>query len=195
MLRLDFYQAIRYNAFSVICHSSEGGSQYDYVIYYFHSESQQNLDEAAKKNHSTTEAVLVSAGSFDELVNAFNSIPSYIEDVYIYMHGDESELCFYTGLYYSAEDIANSFNTIDISGDVYLFSCKGGRGDLASTIAKTSNCAVIASIYKVSFGDGSARCGWWNYFTDVWNHGTYSWYIFHPDGSKEATSYFFIIAQ
>ena len=111
------------------------------------------------------------------------------------MHSDANELCFYTGLYYSADDIANSFNEITISGEVYLFSCKGGRGDLASTMARTSNCSVIASVYKVSFGDGYARCGWKNYLVDVWSYGVCSWYNFCPDGTKEKVSNFFVFAQ
>ena len=169
-----------------------GGARPDYVIYYFNDESSANLDAPAYRNHSTSSSIFVAAASFDELSAIINNIPRYVDDVFLYMHGDADSLSFYYAKYYTAEDIANSFEEISIFGDIYLLSCKGGRGNLASTMAKTTNCKVIASMYKVSFGKGFARCGWKNYFEDIWYHGTYSWYSFHPDGSIDALSYWCI---
>ena len=172
-------------AFSAISFSHDGGTLYDYVIYYYHPDSKQNLEEAAFANHSVSEAYLVSAGSFDELVHAINYTPAYINNMYVYMHGDATNLCFYSGQYFSSTDIQNSIVPIDIEGNIYLFSCQGGRGSLAATLASATNCTVIASIYKVSFGDGFARCGWEDYYKRVWFSGIYSWFSYHPNGSKE----------
>ena len=127
--------------------------------------------------------------------DAMSRIPGYVDDVFIYMHSDENEFCFYTAQYHSAEDVANRFSEIDILGDIYLFSCKGGRGELASTMASVTNCTVIASVYKVSFGDGFARCGWKNYAQDVWEYGICSWYSYYPDGSRKAMSNHLIYTQ
>ena len=175
--------------------SDGGGRRPDYVIYYFHPESSANLDAPAKQNHSASSSIFVAVGSFNELVDAFNNIPRYVDDVFLYMHSDESSLSFYYAQYYSAEDIANGFEEISIWGDIYLFSCKGGRGNLASTMAKATNHRVIASMYKVSFGNGFARCGWESYFLDFWYHGAYSWYGFGPNGNIDALSYYCIYTQ
>ena len=98
----------------------------EYIIYYYHPQSSQNLNEPARQNHSTSGSIFVAAGTFEELVHAVNMTPTYIDNVYIYMHGNEDYLFFYGDLQFCANDIANSFDKIDITGNIYLFSCKGG---------------------------------------------------------------------
>ena len=138
---------------------------------------------------------ILGVSSFDELVSGINGVPGYVDDVFIYMHSDEDNLSFYYAQYYSAENIKESFNEIDIYGDIYLFSCKGGRGELASTIASTTNCTVIASVYKVSFGNGFARCGWENYFLTNWFHETPAWYRFYPNGKKSLIFFLLVVLR
>ena len=179
-------------AHASVCLVGDGGGLIDYIIYYFHDESSENLDGPANQNHSSFESQFISVSSFDELAGAINNTPKYVDDIFIYLHSDENNLSFYYAQYYSADSIDEKFNKIDIYGDIYLFSCKGGRGKLASTIANKTECTVIASVYKVSFGDGHARCGWNNYLLDVLWHGLYSWYAFYPDGTKEPYSYWFV---
>ena len=182
-------------AFTLVDIEDGNHVDYDYIIYYLHPESSQNLDGPAMKNHSSSESFYVSASSFDELANAINSTPSYINDVFIYIHGDADNLSFYYAQYHSAEDIENYFCEIDISGNIYLFSCKGGRGELAYSMAEATNCTVIASIYKVSFDVNSARCSWKYYFYDNVVRSTYTWYAFSPDGTQQPYSYYWIYTQ
>ena len=182
-------------AFSASCFDPYLTVRPDYIIFYWHPESTENLDEPAKKNHKQSECLFKSVDSFDALVNAISNVSAYVDDIFVYLHSDETNLSFYYAQYYSAEDIENSFNEIDITGNIYLFSCKGGRGELASTMATATNCTVIASIYKVSFGDGYARCGWENYFWDSSNHDPYSWHCFYPDGTSERFRAFFIYTK
>jgi hypothetical protein len=66
---------------------------------------------------------------------------------------------------------------------------------LASAIAGATNQTVVASVYKVSFDVGAARCGWENYFKDFRKHGFYTWYSYTPDGSQTPVSYFWISTQ
>lgn len=172
-----------------------GGGPVDYVIYYHHPKSNKNLDEPAKQNHSDTDSFFTAVGSFDELVTAINNTPGCVDDVFIYLHGDANDLSFYHDLNYSAECIQNSFIEIKIYGDIYLFSCKGGRGTLASTMASVTNCDVIACEYKVSYGDGFARCGRQNYIEDFAYYGVCGWYRFSPNGSKAPVSCFRIYTQ
>ena len=179
----------------VCARTAMDGGFLNYVIYYSHPESQANLDNNAKQNHSSVGSRFVAVSSFDELVNAINNTPGYVDDVFVYLHGDDEDLSFYHNLNYSAEDIQENLLEIKIYGDIHLFSCKGGRGALASTMANATNCTVVASEYKVSFGNGFARCGWENYFWDIWNYGAHSWYSFYPDGSKSPLSYFWILTQ
>lgn len=110
-------------------------------------------------------------------------------------NGDEDEFCFYNAQYFSAEDIKNSFNKVDIYGSIYLFSCEGGRGNIASTIAATTNCTVIASVYKVSFGVDSARCGWSDYMRDYYRYGNYAWYSYFPGGNNMEYSIHWVCTQ
>ena len=179
-------------AFSVI--GVDGGNEVeiDYIIYYYHPESSANLDGPAKRNHSSSESIFVAVSSFDELVYAINNTPSCINDVFIYVHGDENNLCFYDAQYFSAKDIANRFGEIDINGNIYLFSCKGGKGALASTMAEVTQCAVIASEYKVSFDENAARCSWKYYAADNLVRSSYTWYTFYPDGTRQPYSYYWI---
>ena len=104
----------------------------DYIIYYLHPESDANLDGPALQNHTVPESNYVPVSSFDALVNALNNLPANVDDVYIYVHGDEYNLCFYDALYYSANDITECISEIHISGEIYLFSCKGGSHQLHS---------------------------------------------------------------
>ena len=177
------------------CLAGDGGSPIDYVIYYFHDESSKNLNGPAYQNHSAYESQFIGVSSFDELVEAINNPPKYVDDIFMYLHSDQNNLSFYCALYYSTDSIEENFNKVDIYGDIYLFACQGGRGKLASTIAHKTECTVIASLYKVSFGDGYTRCGWKNYLRDVWDHGLYSWYSFNPDGSKAPYSPWFIYTR
>ena len=172
----------------------DGGS-FDYVIYYYHPESDNNLDDPAKKNHSNADSMFTAVGSFDELVTAINNTPKSVDDVFIYLHGDAINLSFYYDLNYSAENIQNNFVEIKIFGDIYLFSCKGGSGALASTMASVTDCSVIASEYKVSFGNGYARCGWWDYLTRKELSGDCAWYSFSPDGTKKPYRQHYIYPQ
>lgn len=180
-------------AFAASCFD-RGGSLCDYVIYYYHPNSSENLDGPAIHNHSSQNAIFVPAGSFDDLVNALNNIPCGIDDIYIYLHGSDVYFSFYYANYHYAEDIANKLSETPISGEIYLLSCKGGRGNLASTISAASNRTVVASLYKVSFGDGFARCGWKDYFWYSRGYSKYSWHSFYPDGSTKATSLYRIFA-
>ena len=193
--RIDSTGSSFSSVFSVTCIDPGMGAQYDYVVYYFHPESSQNLDRVAINNHYVSDTIFYSVGTFDELVAAINSVPGYVDDVFIYMHSDESNLSFYYAQYYSAEDIESSFNEVDIAGNIYLFSCKGGRGELASTMAKATDCTVIASVYKVSFGTGFARCGWRNYWEDHSTEGDYAWYSFSPVGGKEPYSQYYVYTR
>ena len=174
-----------HNIIFPLCLDGVGVATLDYIIYYLHPESNANLDGPALQNHSASCSKYVAVATFEDLVEAFNATPGYIENVYIYLHGDANNLSFYYANYYSADDVDSSFDTIDISGKVFLFSCKGGR-KLASTLASSSGQTVIASVYKVSFGDGYARCGWWNYYFEYGLHGPIAWYSFYPDGSRSA---------
>jgi len=171
------------------------GGSFDYVIYYFHPESNNNLDKNAKQNHSSADSRFTAVSSFEELTAAINNTPTYIDDVYIYLHGDARNLSFYYDLNYSSEDIKDGIMEIDIYGDIYLFSCRGGRGNLAAALADSTNCNVIASRYKVSFGNGFARCGWKNYITTFAIWGSYTWYKFSPDGGYNPASYHYIYTQ
>ena len=179
------------NNFATIS-SGGGGRLSDYVIYYYHPESDKNLKDPAQKNHSASDSSFVGVSSFDELTAAINSVPQGIDDVYIYMHSDAEKFSFYYAQYYSATNIEESINEIDISGDIYLFSCKGGRGKLASTLASETGCTVVAPVYKVSFGEGYARCGWWSYYTEKGIYGDCTWYSFYPNGSVEQFSYYIV---
>ena len=170
-------------------------AEIDYIIYYLHPESSSNLEDPAKKNHSQAYCIFVPVGTFEEFASAMNSVPGYVDDVYIYLHSDETNFSFYHAQYYSADDISTSFEKIDIWGDIYLFSCKGGRGALASTIAATTQCPVVACRYKVSFGNGYARCGWWNYFTEYKKYGVYSWYMYYPNGNMLPYKYFVVTTR
>jgi hypothetical protein len=176
------------SACSMTCVDFAGRTRLDYVIYYFHPESSQNLNDPAIRNHSADESIFAIVGSFDELADAINNTPDYVNDVYIYLHSDETELVFYRGKYFDAGHIEDRFNEIDIAGNIYLFSCKGGRGNLASAMASATNCSVIASMYKVSFGNGYARCGWQNFAEEFKEYGFISWFIFSSDGNKEPYS-------
>ena len=170
------------------CLDGVGVATLDYIIYYLHPESNANLDNPAWQNHSVSNSKYVAVATFEELIAALNATPGYIENIYIYLHGDADNLSFYYANYYSSGDIESCVETIDISGKVFLFSCKGGRGDLAATLASSSGQTVIASVYKVSFGNGFARCGWWNYYTECSLYGTIAWYSFYPDGTQSAYS-------
>ena len=181
-------------AFAASCYD-RGGSLCDYVIYYFHPESSENLDGPATQNHKATNSKLMPVGSFDELVDALNNIPCSIDDIYIYLHSNEDYLSFYYANYYNAMDIANNLVETPISGEIYLFSCKGGRGELASSMSVATNRTVVASVYKVSFGDGFARCGWKDYFWYSLGYSKYSWYSYYPDGSKKATSIYRVFTE
>ena len=94
--------------------------------------------------------------------------------------------------YYDGSQLVNVTGS---NGNIYLFSCQGGRGALASTMATATNCTVIACKYKVSFDYGMARCGWENYLTSSWRYGIYSWYSYHPDGRKERYRDFYIYTR
>jgi hypothetical protein len=146
----------------------------------------------ALQNHFEPNTLFIPTSTFEEFVHALNSAPGYVDDIFVYLHGDDMNLSFYYAQYFSADKIGDAINEISINGDIYLFSCKGGRGKLASAIAKSTNCKVIASMYKVSFDSRAARCGWINYLQDVMEHGLYSWYSFEPNGVKEPISYFWI---
>ena len=181
--RIDSTGTSFQTTFYPTCIDPGDGKRNDYVIYYYHPESSQNLDYPVTRNHVPAEAVYCSVRSFDELVDAINSTPAYTSDIFIYLHGDENNLSFYWDLNYNANHIQSLINDVDISGNIYLFSCKGGRGDLASTMAKATNCNVIACRYKVSFGSGYARYGYidfWKY-SSAWDE--YAWYSFSPDGT------------
>lgn len=110
----------------------------------------------------------------------------------MYLHGVADYLTFYYDLNYDADAIEENIEEIKIYGDIYLFSCKGGREDLASTMASATNCNVIASVHKVSFDDGRARCSWEWYAREAITKGIISWRVFSPDGSIEPYSYFFV---
>ena len=167
----------------------------DYVIYYYHPESQQNLDQNAMKNHSSENTYFVSVKSFDELVFALNNTPERIGDIYIYMNGDKTFLSFYEDLNFDAEAIKASINQIYITGDIYLFACKAGRGSIAYTLAEATNCTVVACKYKVSFDEGAARCGWENYILTSLYHQFVGWYYYHPDGTKDIYSIFYVYTK
>ena len=108
------------------------------------------------------------------------------------LDGGVGVLYFYYGLEYDAEAIEESFGKIKIFGDIYLFSCKGGRNDLASTMASVTNCDVIACMHKVSFDKGNARCSWKSYLKDTWEVGLNAWYTFSPDCKKSWYSMTFV---
>ena len=101
-------------------------------------------------------------------------------------------LYFYYGLEYDAAAIEESIGEIKIFGDIYLFSYKGGRNDLASTMASVTNCDVIACVHKVSFDMGKARCSWGWYAQEAFEEGFVSWKTYTPDGTKSNYSTFFV---
>lgn len=173
------------SGYRMVCSGAElSGGTFDYVIYYLHPDSDKNLDVNAFQNHSSADSYFVAVASFEEFANAMNNTPGYVNNIFVYLHGDESDLSFYYDLNYSAEDIQKTFNEIAIFGDIYLFSCRSGRGELASTMASMTNCTVIASVYKVSFGKNNARCSWWDYFLFSYGYSNFSWYSYSPDGAK-----------
>lgn len=178
-----------------VCFEDFGGQIYDQIIYYLHPESQENLEDVARTNHSDKGTKFIGVSSFDELTDALNATSSSVNNVYLYLHGGEDYLSFYYAKYYYADNIEESFKKIKIFGEIYLFSCEGGRGELASTMASATNCTVIASEYKVSFGDGYARCGWLRYYIERWGNGATSWYSFSPDGGKNPYSQYYVLTK
>ena len=190
------FSGYRYsNACSMSSLDSSGKFCVNYIIYYFHPDSDKNLDGNALQNHSEISSIFVGVGSFEELINAFNKTPSYVDNVYIYLHSDENKLFFLDSPSASAEEIEGSFEAVDIHENVYLFACCAGRGEIASAMAKASNCTVIASVYKVSFGKGYARCGVKSYLFERTVQGDYSWYAFDPEGGRTAFSLIWISTQ
>ena len=94
------------------CIDPEGRILYDFVIYYSNPESSSNLDEPAFRNHSGSGTSFNGVGSFDEFANAMNSVPEYADDIYIYLHSDDTSLSFYYAQYYSSVDIAKDLNQL-----------------------------------------------------------------------------------
>ena len=87
-------------------HAGLGGSPTtDYIIYYFHPESTENLEEPAKRNHSGSDSKFIGVGSFDEFVDAINSTPRNTDDIFIYLHSDANELSFYYKVEYVGRTI------------------------------------------------------------------------------------------
>ena len=191
VVRIDSAGTSFRQAFSVSCYEY-GGSLCDYVIYYYHPESSENLDGPAIHNHKAANNILVPAKSFEELITAMNNVPSGIDDIYIYMHSTDEHFSFYHGNYHYAKDIAVNIRETFISGEIYLFSCKGGRGELASAMSTKTNRTVIASVYKVSFGDCFARCSWKDFYWYSRGYDEYSWHSYYPDGSTKPTSEHYI---
>ncbi len=168
------------------------GQRYDLVIYYFHPESNKNMDELARRNHTEQGTEFVGVASFDELAQAMNSIPRNVNNVYLYLHGGAGLLYFYNDLKYDADDIEENIGEIKIFGYIYLFSCSGGKENFASTIARVTDCNVVASTYKVSFDNGRARGSWAQYLTNKNNNLPYMWYIYYPDGRNDRYSIYFV---
>lgn len=190
IFRIDLTGTSFQTAFFPTCIDPGTGKRYDYVIYYYHPDSSMNFDHPVTRNHVPSEATYCPAGSFDELINALTNTPKNTDDIYIYLHSDENNLSFYFGKYFDANDIQQHLSEVDISGNIYLFACRSGRGTLASTMAKATNCNVVACVYKVSFGLECARYGYKDYWIYSRGYDDYAWYIFTPDGNKFPYSHF-----
>ena len=91
------------------------------MIYYYHPESNQNLEEPARRNHSIIDTHFVGVSSFEELAEAVNNVPPGTIDVYFYMHSDAENFSFYYAQYYSATDIQEAIDEIYIWRNLLVF--------------------------------------------------------------------------
>ena len=161
----------------------EGDGQHvDVFIYYHHPQSEKNMDQFAMAQAYSENALFFPVQSFQDLLLSFNDIPSYTNNVYLYLHGDDYSLIFFYNLHFTEENVKNHIPEIDISGDIYLFSCHGGK-TIAPALSSATGERVHASNEGVSFTDGFARCGFKDYIQSSFNASNRpGWYLYYPSG-------------
>ena len=147
----------------------------DIVIYYYSKKSNKNMDKIAYQNLYTKSALYCSVESANDLERSlrFFATCKNIRNIYLYVHGGEDALHMY------GQDMTDfsSLIPLNISGKIYLFSCRGAR-TVAEKIAMYTQTTVVACYYKVSFEHGCARVGKKDYaFSWFWNRRA-CWYQF-----------------
>ena len=161
----------------------------DCIIYYMNIHSKANMDEIAFNNTYSTNYSAVPIATYDDLVDALDSLPIQTRNVYIYIHGTADELCLYHETYNSS-DILSTIPVVNIEGSIYLFSCRGGL-KIAPALAEATQTNVYACMQKVSFSsDGRARCGVRSLIHDFLKTDT-GWFIFASDGTQMRYSYLY----
>jgi RHS repeat-associated protein len=170
-------------------------SRTDVIIYYLNINSSKNMDTIAQNNNYSTKAKMIAVSSYDELRSAFDDCTTNVKNIYLYLHGDSHDISFYYNMNYSSVDITSDIPQIDISGQIYLFSCHGAQS-VGPALAEATGENVVACNQGISFTkDGLARCGIKSYVEDFFLGRNLGWDVFTPDGYKYHYSNFYCDAR
>ena len=166
-----------------------------HVFYYYHKESDNNLNKQAKNsyyyNYRSSSVVAHKVGKSSDFIKAWNDMTN-IDDIYLYLHGGKGKLYFYKDTI-KAKDLYRKLDQKKISGSVFLFSCHGGDGskenNIANVFAKLTSRVVYAAKVGVSYFRDSKN---FKYYARIESEYffSHSWWYFEAKYSKKKWTYY-----
>ncbi len=173
---IDTESLIGFNLFSYcennpVIYSDRMGYGKTYVFYYVNAKSGFTLQafNSPYYNDRSKNVELIGVTRVQDFIRQWNNMKGDIDYIYLYLHGGTGTLHFYEeSLSFSGSKSFSDLESHTVKYRVYLFSCKGGRGEegnnVAYMFAKLTGTKVIAFTGGVSFskvfGEYYARTGW-----------------------------------
>ncbi|MDP4120682.1 MAG: RHS repeat-associated core domain-containing protein [Bacillota bacterium] len=152
--------------------------------------------------YDSTKATIVYIRTLQEFINAWNNMPSRVNNVFIFAHGSktnntysELDFAYAKSPYYQALSDTKQLKWKLITTYLFIIACDAGSfagNSIASKFAKAFKCRVVACDGGVSFDYSSYLNKYYARMSNNPQLGGYGWNIFYYDistGQSYATNF------